>query len=98
MPTISVNGETLHYRQAGSGPTLLMLHSLGTNGYLWEGQIAALQDRFTCVALDARGHGRSSNRGGVTMQAVAEDAHALLTELGLLPAHIMGISMGGLQC
>ena len=98
MPTISVNGETLHYRQAGSGPTLLMLHSLGTNGYLWEGQIAALQDRFTCVALDARGHGRSSNRGGVTMQTVAEDAHALLTELGLLPAHIMGISMGGLQC
>ena len=98
MPTISVNGETLHYRLAGTGPTLLMLHSLGTNGYLWEGQIAALKDTFTCVALDARGHGRSSNRGGVTMQAIAEDAHALLKELGLLPAHIMGISMGGLQC
>lgn len=98
MPEISVNGETLHYRRGGSGPTLLMLHSLGTNGYLWEGQMAALQDRFTCIALDARGHGGSSNNGGMTMQTVAEDAHALLTELGLLPAHIMGISMGGLQC
>ncbi|PIW30178.1 MAG: hypothetical protein COW30_02945 [Rhodospirillales bacterium CG15_BIG_FIL_POST_REV_8_21_14_020_66_15] len=97
MPMIAANGETLHYRLAGSGPTLLMLHSLGTNGYLWEGQIAALSDRFTCVALDARGHGRSSNRGGMTMQAAAEDAHALLKELGLLPAHVMGISMGGLQ-
>ncbi|MEQ8228324.1 MAG: hypothetical protein RIA64_09595 [Rhodospirillales bacterium] len=46
MPEISVNGETLHYRRGGSGPTLLMLHSLGTNGYLWEGQMAALQDRL----------------------------------------------------
>ncbi|MEQ8506394.1 MAG: alpha/beta fold hydrolase [Rhodospirillales bacterium] len=98
MPEISVNGETIHYRRDGNGPTLLMLHSLGTNSYLWEGQIAALKDRFTCVAIDARGHGGSTNNGGATMQAIAEDAHALLQELGLLPAHIMGISMGGLQC
>jgi 3-oxoadipate enol-lactonase len=98
MPEISVNGETLRYRRDGNGPTLLMLHSLGTNSYLWEGQIAALKDRFTCVAIDARGHGGSTNNGGATMQAIAEDAHAVLKELDLLPAHIMGISMGGLQC
>ncbi|MGJ3259528.1 MAG: alpha/beta fold hydrolase [Rhodospirillales bacterium] len=98
MPEISVNGETIYYERAGQGPTLTMLHSLGTNSYLWAEQIARWQDRFTCVAFDARGHGRSTNNGGMTMQAVAEDAHAALKEMGLLPAVIMGISMGGLQC
>lgn len=98
MPEISVNGETIHFERAGNGPTLAMLHSLGTNSYLWEEQIARWQDRFTCVAFDARGHGRSTNNGGATMQAIAEDAHAALKEMGLLPAVIMGISMGGLQC
>lgn len=98
MPTIDVNGETIHYERAGKGPTLAFFHSLGTNSYLWERQIARWSDRFTCVAFDARGHGRSTNNGGATMQAIAEDAHAALKALGLLPTHLIGISMGGLQC
>ena len=60
MPEISVNGETIHYERAGQGPTLAMLHSLGTNSYLWKEQIERWQDKFTCVAFDARGHGRST--------------------------------------
>jgi 3-oxoadipate enol-lactonase len=95
MATISVNGETLHYRLAGSGPALLMIHSLGTNSTLWDRQIAHWQDRFTCIAFDARGHGKSTNAGGVTMKAIAGDLHAALNELGLLPANLIGLSMGG---
>lgn len=98
MPRISINGEDLHYERAGSGPTLAMFHSLGTNSYLWREQIGRWQDRFTCIAFDARGHGRSSNNGGITMEKVARDVHAALQELELLPAILMGISMGGLQC
>lgn len=98
MPEISVNGETLHYVCEGRGPTLAMFHSLGTNSYLWAEQIARWQDRFTCIAFDARGHGRSTNNGGISMQAIAEDVHAALNRLGLLPAHLIGISMGALQC
>lgn len=98
MPDICVNGETLHYVRQGRGPTLAMFHSLGTNSYLWAEQIARWQDRFTCIAFDARGHGRSTNNGGITMQSVAEDVHAALRQLGLLPAHLVGISMGALQC
>lgn len=98
MPEITVNGETLHYERQGNGPTLVMFHSLGTNSYLWAEQIAFWKDRFTCIAFDARGHGRSTNNGGVTMKNVASDVHAALSELGLLPVVLMGISMGGLQC
>ena len=61
MPTLTANGETLSYRMEGSGPTLLMIHSLGTNACLWDRQIAHWRDRYTCIAFDARGHGASSN-------------------------------------
>ena len=98
MPVISINGETLHYERAGAGPTLALFHSLGTNSYLWVQQITHWRDRFTCIAFDARGHGRSTNNGGVTMQNAAEDVHAALLDLDLLPANIIGISMGALQC
>lgn len=96
MHTISVNGETLHYQREGSGPPLVMIHSLGTNSYMWSRQFHHWKDRFTCVAFDARGHGRSTNNGGVTIKAVAADLHAALRQLGLLPAHLIGISMGAL--
>jgi 3-oxoadipate enol-lactonase len=98
MPNIEIRGEKLHYERDGTGPTLAMFHSLGTNSYLWQEQFAAWRSQFTCISFDARGHGRSTNNGGVTMQTVAEDVHTALNELGLLPAHLIGISMGGLQC
>ncbi len=94
MPEIAVNGETLHYERAGTGPTLLMLHSLGTNSYLWERQFAHWQERFTCIAFDSRGHGRST-QGPFTVRQVAADLHAAVTALDLLPVVMIGISMGG---
>ena len=98
MPEINVNGETLHYAREGDGPTLVMFHSLGTNSYLWAEQISRWKDRFTCIAFDARGHGRSSNNGGVSMQNVALDVYAALKRLNLFPTYLIGISMGALQC
>ena len=96
MPTIDVNGETLSYLREGSGPPLVLMHSLGTNSALWTAQIAHWAPRFECLAFDARGHGGSSNNGGVSMANVAADLQAALEALGLLPAHFIGISMGGL--
>ena len=94
MPEIAVNGETLHYERAGSGPTLLMIHSLGTNSYLWARQFAHWQDRFTCLAFDSRGHGRST-KGPFTIRQVAADLHAALSALDLLPVVLIGLSKGG---
>lgn len=96
MPTIQVNGETIHYERDGDGPPLVLVHSLGTSTNLWSAQVAHWAPKFACVAIDARGHGASTNRGGVTMANVAADIHAALDQLGLLPAHFLGISMGGL--
>lgn len=98
MPeTFDANGERLAFRRAGTGPAVLLLHSLGLHSQLWASTFAALADRFTLVAMDCRGHGASTNHGGFTVKAVADDARALMDHLGHTRFHVAGMSMGGLM-
>ncbi len=95
MPTIDINGETLGYDRQGTGEPVLLIHSLGTAAWLWREQIARWSQHFDVIAVDARGHGRSSCRGGFTIRAVADDLRAILAAFGAAPARVVAISMGG---
>ncbi|MBB6306046.1 alpha/beta fold hydrolase [Xanthobacter tagetidis] len=94
---LEANGERIAFRRAGAGPAVLLIHSLGTHGGLWAGTLTALADRFSLVAMDCRGHGGSTNRTGFSVEAVAQDARALMEHLGYERFHVAGISMGGLM-
>lgn len=96
MPALELNGETISFERAGAGPPVLLLHSLGTHAGLWRSTLAALPDAFALVAMDARGHGGSSNRTGFSVEAIALDGLALMTALGHEQFHVVGCSMGGL--
>jgi 3-oxoadipate enol-lactonase len=96
MPRMRLNGEAIHYEIEGKGPPLVLIHSLGTSNYLWRDAIAHWKSRYTVVAMDARGHGKSSNHGGVTIENIAGDLRALVDGLQLGTADLIGISMGGL--
>lgn len=95
MPAIEANGERLNYVDEGDGPPVLLIHSLGTNSYLYRDQIAALKGRYRCIAPDCRAHGASSYNGGVTIEDIAADHKAILDHLGIEQCHIVGLSMGG---
>lgn len=95
MPEITIGKETLHYIRRGSGPTLVLVHSLGTASWLWEAQIDHWSKDFDVIAFDLRGHGKSSHEGEVTTRNIAADLLAALRELDAVPAHFIGISMGG---
>nr|WP_246519921.1 alpha/beta fold hydrolase [Ancylobacter lacus] len=92
---IDLNSESLFYERAGSGPPLLLIHSLGTAAWLWREQICRWSPDFDVIAVDARGHGRSTRRGGFTVRNVAADLAAVLTAFGGTPARVVAISMGG---
>lgn len=94
---LDINGERIAFRRAGQGPAVLLIHSLGLDCGLWTRTLEALSDRFAVVALDCRGHGASSNRGGFTVEAVASDARTLMETLGHARFHVVGMSMGGLM-
>jgi 3-oxoadipate enol-lactonase len=63
---------------------------------LWLTQ-RSLARRFTLIAYDNRGWGLSSRpRGPYTVGQLAEDAVGLLDHLGILRAHLFGVSLGGM--
>lgn len=95
MPVAAVNGETIHYTKDGAGPAVVLIHSLGSSTHMWREQVTALKDRFTVLALDCRGHGQSSAKGEISVNAFAADLKSLLDQLGMVRCHLVGISMGG---
>ena len=62
MDTIDVEGLRVAYERAGEGPNLVLLHGyVGDGPTTWRPQLEALSERFTVVAWDAPGAGRSSD-------------------------------------
>lgn len=81
---------------AGSGPDVVLLHSLALSGEIWQGLLAHLSPTFRVCAFDARGHGGSDWDGEpFTVEDLAEDVVATADALGLERFHLVGLSMGG---
>jgi pimeloyl-ACP methyl ester carboxylesterase len=88
---------TIAYDRAGSGPPVLWLHGYPLSRRIWRPQLEGLPDAADHIAPDLRGQGDS---GGAdqpyTLDTLADDAVALLDELGVAgPAVVAGLSMGG---
>lgn len=95
MPVCDAGRQPIHYEEAGRGEPLVFVHSLGSSGRMWAAQLREFAGEWRAVAPDLRGHGRSPRTGPITIRAMAEDLAALLKHLGAGPAHLVGISMGG---
>ena len=80
-----------------SAPTLLLLHGWTASADLnWFPSFRALSHRFNVVAVDHRGHGRGiRSRRRFRLSDCADDAAALIDELGLGSVIAVGYSMGG---
>jgi 3-oxoadipate enol-lactonase len=99
MPQVSVNGRNINYTDSGGdGTPVLLLHAFPLNSAQWEGQVEALSDRARFIAPDLMGFGGSDapeDEGSYSMDSYADDAAALLDELGLDKVVLAGLSMGG---
>ena len=54
---VDVDGVPLRYRVEGSGPALLLIHSLYFDMGMWDGWAPKLADRFRVIRFDMTGHG-----------------------------------------
>ncbi|MDE3087556.1 MAG: alpha/beta fold hydrolase [Acidobacteriota bacterium] len=96
MPTAQVNGIDLYYEVHGEGTPLLLVPGLGADVRLFAGVVGELRRRYRVVAFDPRGSGRSEKPDGpYSIETMADDAAALLAELGVTKAAVVGYSMGG---
>lgn len=97
MLTVRTNGIETHYVRRGDGPPVVFVHAMAMSATMWEAQLEALEDAYTVVAYDVRGHGHTGGSDAPTysMDLFAADLDALLDALGIDRAVVCGISMGG---
>lgn len=86
---------TLNVRETGTGPLMLFFHGITANSAVFAPLMAALSDRFTTIAVDQRGHGRSDKPdAGYEAVDYADDIAALIRTLDRGPAILIGHSLG----
>jgi pimeloyl-ACP methyl ester carboxylesterase len=90
--------HTLHYGESASNrPAFVLVHGLASNALLWQGVAMALAEQGEyAIAVDLRGHGRSSKPDApYDVPTVANDLATLITALKLDRPVVAGQSWGG---
>src|SRR3954449_8168389 len=93
---VKVHGHDVAYRQAGSGPVIVMIHGIAGSSGTWVPVMPLLAETCTVIAPDLLGHGESAKpRGDYSLGAYASGIRDLLGVLGHERATIVGHSLGG---
>lgn len=82
------------YLHFGKGEPLVLIHGLGEVKEGWQSQFE-LADQYELIIPDLRGHGECTKTEGISIPHFASDVIALLNELKIENANILGLSMGG---
>jgi pimeloyl-ACP methyl ester carboxylesterase len=91
-----LHGHRMAYREAGSGPVVVLVHGITSSSATWSRVMPYLARRFTVLAPDLIGHGDSAKpRGDYSLGAHACGLRDLLLALGHDRATIVGHSLGG---
>lgn len=96
---VPTSHELVCFRIGHGGQAIVLLHPVGLDGHVWTTLSGLLAPQFTVIVPTLRGHGAAA--GSVSsppwrMQDLAIDVHELLRTEQLGPAHIVGLSLGGM--
>jgi non-heme chloroperoxidase len=101
MPYIRVGQENsapidLYYEDHGSGPPVVLIHGYPLSGRAWDKQLPPLLSTgHRVITYDRRGFGKSSQpAGGYDYDTFASDLNAIMANLNLRDAMLVGHSMG----
>lgn len=95
MPVTQINNIALYYESHGTGEPLVLIPGFGSGIWIWLRQIEELSKNFRVISFDPRGVSRSDKPQEITIKTTADDVAALLDELKIGQAHILGASFGG---
>ena len=93
--TVVVDGAKLHFRRAGSGEPVILIHGLSASSRWWSRNIDALAERFEVFVIDLLGFGGSRGTRPFVLTESAELLARWMGTIGIERAHIVGHSMGG---
>lgn len=89
-------GRQIHYRRAGSGPPLVLMHPSPNSSASLVPQIKAFADTFTCIALDTPGFGLSDDivADAAELWGYADALAQALDALGIARTAVYGAATG----
>lgn len=93
---VLVFGQKIHYVEAGSGPTVILLHGLGGSTQAWQFNIGPLAEKFHVVVLDQIGFGKSDKPlVNYRIRTYVDFLDQFCKQLKIERATLVGNSMGG---
>lgn len=93
---VLVFGQKIHYVEAGSGPTVILLHGLGGSSQAWQFNIGPLAEKFHVVVPDQIGFGKSDKPFvNYRIRTYVDFLDEFCRELKIERATLVGNSMGG---
>ncbi len=98
MARLDRDGVAIHYEAHGQGPAIMLSHGYSATCRMWDGQIAALKDRWQVIVWDMRGHGQSdypTDPAAYSEEATVADMAAILHACDVERSVIGGLSLGG---
>ena len=93
---IEVFGQKIRYLEAGTGPTVILLHGLGVDSSTWAPTVPALAQRFHVYAPDQIGFGKSDKPMiNYRVATLVDFLNEFCNRLGITKASLVGNSLGG---
>jgi pimeloyl-ACP methyl ester carboxylesterase len=94
---VSVDGLRVHYKRAGRGPVVVLVHGTTSSTHGFERVAALLSPSFDVVRLDLPGFGLTGPRADrdYRVPTYASTLARFLTELGVARYAVAGNSLGG---
>jgi len=94
---IEIDGNTVHYKDEGTGETLILLHGTASSLHTWDQWSSRLTEHFRVVRMDLPGFGLTGP-DKLDRYEISDDIHFLntfLDKLDVKEAHLIGSSLGG---
>jgi pimeloyl-ACP methyl ester carboxylesterase len=98
MPFVTTRDNTvIYYNNWGTGTPVVLIHGWPVHSGMWEKQATFLAENgLRVITYDRRGYGWSSNPwSGYDYDTFAADLNAVMEELDVHGATLVGFSMGG---
>ncbi len=86
----------IHYREAGTGPIVLLLHGFCEDLSIWEGAFKVFSNHYRVIAVDLPGFGRSTRpETPFALTDIAASLNNWRREKKIHEAFLIGHSLGG---
>jgi pimeloyl-ACP methyl ester carboxylesterase len=96
MSKLRTKSDEMYLLSQGSGDPILFLHGIPTSCHLWNGVIERMTDRFTCIAVDLPGLGKTPRtpQGFRELNTIVARIEALRIKCRIEKWHVVGHDAG----